>query len=131
MERNIEGIEYFPYTIMKNKTLNINNIDSNRINIFWELFEIKKVTLLLIEELDFSLESMTTIPRNIVIFYCFKLARKNSMKKPYFQLVRLRGKKNLYYQFFKNIYFICFQFFLTLMIMPIEYSIHTYFDMIK
>jgi len=33
MEKNIEEIEYFGETIMKNKTININNIILNKINI--------------------------------------------------------------------------------------------------
>ena len=45
MESNINGIEYFRETIMKNKTLNINNIISNRINIILKLFEKKRYGL--------------------------------------------------------------------------------------
>ena len=77
---------------MKNKRLNMNNIICNRINIIEKLFE-KKGTILLIKVLAFSLESINSISWNIVIFRCFKLARKNSAKKPFFLLVRLRGKK--------------------------------------
>ena len=129
MEINVDEIEYFREIIMKNKTLNINNIISNRINIIW-----KKIVHLIYRGIGFFIR-IHQYNRKYCDFSLIQIAR--IMRKGHFfyklDYMKKKRQKNLYYQFFKDIYFLCFQFFLTLAIIAnwIFYTYLLWYDKIK